>query len=507
MSKQKANKKQARTPVLSMGSRSARKFLLRDSSYCRFDLPAYLEFGGMLRRVSKYLRKHPPQFASNPARQHTGVNHTILDNKDGRYAWRPMELIHPALYVQLVHLMTKRGNWKQLKRRFDTLTKEKRIKCMSIPVKGIKRDGRRIRRDRAAMARQWWEQIEQRSIRLALDYEYICHTDISDCYGSIYTHSVAWAMHGKRKAKRHRNRKSMIGNAIDKCLQDMNEGQTNGVPQGSVLVDLIVELVLCYADKKIAKKAKEAKVRNYQILRYRDDYRIFVKNPLEGEQLLKIASEVMYSLGLKLNPAKTESSSDVMTSVIKDDKLHWNRSVQRRRGLQQHLMLIRELSKTHPHSGSLVKALTKFLGRLNKRKKINDAHELISIVVDIALRNPRTYSICVAIISKLLPKLGKKRRKRVLHAVRCRFNEIPNTGHLQLWLQRVTYPSDPQAAYEEPVCKLVAGQKTEIWNADWITSTQLKKLLDPSTIVNTAKLKKLRPTVAADEVSLFEPVS
>ena len=490
-----------------MGSRRARKFLLRGSSYCRFGLPPYLEFDGMLRKVSKCLRKSPLRSLSNTPRRHTGVNHTILDNKDGQYAWRPMELIHPALYVELVHLMTDRGNWKKLKRRFDVLTRENRIKCMSIPVKGTKWDGRHARRDRAAMTRQWWEQIEQRSIRLALEYDYIFHTDISECYGSLYTHSVAWAMHGKRKAKRHRANTSMIGNAIDGRLQDMNEGQTNGVPQGSVLVDLIVELVLCYADKKIAKKAKEAQVTDYQILRYRDDYRIFVNNPLAGERLVKIASEVMYSLGLKLNPAKTISSSDVLTSVIKDDKIHWNRSVQRRRVFQQHIMLIRELSKTHPNSGSLFKALTKFDKRLKNRETISGAHELISFVVDIAFRNPRTYAICVSIVSELLPRLGKRRRKRVLRAVRTRFNRIPNTGHLQLWLQRVTYPSDPKATYTEPVCKLVAGKAVEIWNMDWITSKELKKLLDPSAIVNTSKLKQLRPTVAADEVSLFEPVS
>lgn len=314
-------------------------------------------------------------------------------------------------------------------------------------------------------------------------------------------------MHGKRKAKRRRNDKTLLGNGIDRRLQDMNEGQTNGVAQGSVLIDLIVELVLCYADRKIGQRAMEAGIADYRILRYRDDYRIFVNSPPEGEHLVKIVSEVMYSLGLQLNPAKTVSSDDVLTSVVKDDKIRWNGSVQRRRGLQQHLMLIRELSKSHPHSGSLVKALASFDRRLDGRKRVRDPHELVSIVVDIALRNPRTYAVCASILSKLLPRLKTKRREQVLAALRRRFDKIPHTGHLQIWLQRFTYPVDPEVQYDEPICALVAGKDTEIWNMDWITAKPLKKLLDPAKIVNTGKLKKLALTISPDEVNVFEPTS
>ena len=507
MAKPKKDKKARRTPILSMGPARARRFLLRGESYCRFGLPDYLEFDQALGDVGKYLTSHTLNSASKKAHEHSGVNHTILDNKDGRYAWRPMELIHPALYVDLVHLITEKGNWRKLRRRFEALNREGRIGCMSIPVKGRKPDGKRPRRDRAAMIRQWWEEIEQRSIRLALEYEYVCHTDITDCYGSLYTHSVAWAMHGKRKAKRRRNDKTLLGNGIDRRLQDMNEGQTNGVAQGSVLIDLIVELVLCYADSKIGQRAKEAGITDYRILRYRDDYRIFVNSPPEGEHLVKIVSEVMYSLGLQLNPAKTVSSDDVLTSVVKDDKIRWNGSVQRRRGLQQHLMLIRELSKSYPHSGSLVKALASFDRRLDGRKRVRDPHELVSIVVDIALRNPRTYPVCASMLSKLLPRLKTKRREQVLAALRRRFDKIPHTGHLQIWLQRFTYPVDPEVQYDEPICALVAGKDAEIWNMDWITAKPLKKLLDPAKIVNTRKLKNLAHTISPDEVNVFEPTS
>ena len=508
MAKRKKLRKRGRTPILDLGPGAARKFLLKGGSYCRFPLPKYLVFDALLREVSNYLTNHGFASVTDKPREHTRVNHTILDNKDGLYAWRPMELIHPALYVNLVHRITEPANWKQLRRRFAALTKEDRIRCTSIPVEGTKRDGKRGRRDRAARARQWWEEMEQRSIGLALEYDYVWQTDITDCYGSLYTHSIAWAMHGKRNAKRNRRDPNLLGNAIDACMQDMKQGQTNGVPQGSLLVDLVVELVLCYADRKIGRKAKKANIKDYRILRYRDDYRIFVNNPLHGEQLVKIISEVMYSLGLKLNAGKTKSSDDVLTSVIKKDKIDWNASVQYRKGLQRHISLIREFARKHPHSGSLEKALTRFEARLTKRRKARNAHEMIAIVVDIAARNPRTYAICAAIVSKLLPLLRpKSARKEVLRVIRKRFNKIPNTGHLQLWLQRVTYPQDPKEDYAEPVCRLVAGEDAAIWNSGWITSSSLKKLLDPATIIDAARLKKMAPTIEPDEVDLFEPIS
>ena len=63
----------------------------------------------------------------------------------------------------------------------------------------------------------------------------------------------------------------------------MNYGQTNGIPQGSVLTDFIAEIVLGYIDSKLSERIrKEIGSINYKIIRYRDDYRIFTNEPLFG---------------------------------------------------------------------------------------------------------------------------------------------------------------------------------------------------------------------------------
>jgi len=62
--------------------------------------------------------------------------------------------------------------------------------------------------------------------------------------------------------------------------------------------------------------------KDFKILRYRDDYRIFTNNPQVGEEILKNLSEVLTELGLKLNPQKTNFSQNVIQNSIKADKYH-----------------------------------------------------------------------------------------------------------------------------------------------------------------------------------------
>ena len=57
---------------------------------------------------------------------------------------------------------------------------------MSIPVVE-----NTLQTNQKAQILVWWENIEQRSIELSLNYEYLIETDITNCYGALYTHSIA----------------------------------------------------------------------------------------------------------------------------------------------------------------------------------------------------------------------------------------------------------------------------------------------------------------------------
>lgn len=99
--------------------------------------------------------------------------------------------------------ITKTSNWKFLIKRFKEF-ENPNCEVVSIPmIKDAK--------DKSIMAttiKSWWEHIEQKSVELSLEYKYIFITDITNCYGSIYTHSISWALHGMEYSKEHREEKT-----------------------------------------------------------------------------------------------------------------------------------------------------------------------------------------------------------------------------------------------------------------------------------------------------------
>ena len=420
----RANRPKTRS-IVELHHQQARAFLLKHESYCTIDLPPYFRFDKLLRDVAKELQsKSLSSLWSKRPRNYDHINHPLMHNKDGRFAWRRFEFIHPALYVELVNNITDPANWKLIQDRFASYVVP-RIRCLSVPVTPPPGE-----KDKAAQISQWWHSVEQQSIELSLDYGFIAHTDITDCYAAIYSHSIAWALHTKPIAKNRRNDKKLIGNIIDAHIQDMRQGQTNGISQGSVLMDLIAEMILGYSDTELAEKVKNQGVTDYEILRFRDDYRIFVNNPQDGEIILKCLTETMIDLGLKLNPAKTRFSGDVITSSLKDDKLSWLFRKQGDSNIRKQLLIIRDHSMAHPNSGSLEVALNEYHRRISRLKRglgFESPTALISIIVDIAYRNPRTYPVSAAVLSCLLDFLGSQGEKqRTIERIRMKFSQIPN---------------------------------------------------------------------------------
>jgi hypothetical protein len=491
--------------ILKLTSQEARVFFLKQESYCNFDLPSYYRFGDLLEKVSDFLYGKDFKGLCIPKttpRDFDDVNHVVLQNKDGRYGWRSMELIHPALYVHLVHLITEELSWILICNRFQEFANNEKLICLSMPVEAS------MGKDKSSQILQWWQEVEQRSIELALEYEHITHTDIADCYGSIYTHSIAWALHTKQTAKQKENRNNgtLIGNRIDNCLQDMHYGQTNGLPVGSVLMDFIAEIVLGYLDLEISKKIGELKIEDYKVLRYRDDYRIFVNSPSEGESILKIIAETSSGLGLKLSSSKTRLSHAVISEAVKADKTAWLKAKQGHNGLQKHLMLIHDFSESYPNSGSLIRALSDFHRRIVRKKVAADlVLPMISITVDIGMQNPKTHSLVAAILSKLLACLADDAlRFETFAKIKKRFELVPNTGHLDIWLQRVSFTLDPSISFKEPLCQLVAGCDVTLWNNDWISSSKLKILINSKNIVDKKILGEIKNIIPTSEVQLFD---
>jgi hypothetical protein len=130
--------------------------------------------------------------------------------------------------------------------------------------------------------------------------KYILKTDISQFYSSIYTHSIPWALHTKRIAKARRNDSNLLGNILDKCIRNSQDGQTMGIPIGSDTSLVIAELLLCELDNSLTRKLP-----NSGKFRYIDDYELGFTTYAEAEAGLAILQQILSEYELNLNPHKT----------------------------------------------------------------------------------------------------------------------------------------------------------------------------------------------------------
>ncbi len=490
--------------ILELNEVELKVFFLKEENYINFDLPLYFTFQKILKNVDEKINGNKLKtFQDHNPRDFENVNYNLLTNKDGKFAWRPFQIINPAIYVSLVNTISYKKNWKNIKDRFKVFQENKKIECYSLPIIS---EGK-SKTDKESQILTWWKEIEQKSILLAMDYRYILHTDITDCYGSIYTHSVSWSLHTKKEAKKKENRmnQNLLGVVIDRHLQDMNFGQTNGIPQGSILMDFIAEIVLGYVDLLLSEKLKNVGLTEYRILRYRDDYRIFTNNSFETEQIAKVLSEVLSDLGFKLNASKTIASDNIIKSSIKEDKRYWIENKRIAKNKQKWLIQLYLLSEKFPNSGTLETQMHEYLKYIEKyvekyKKPIQNINVLISLVTEIAFRNPRVIPTAISILTILIDEIKEKQEKKMLiNKIQNKFKQVPNSSLLKVWLQRLYLKIDRTIEYDELICKKVIDNKEKIWNSDWLNGG-LKDILDNTSIIQSDIIKNLKAKVSKKEI-------
>ena len=128
---------------------------------------------------------------------------------------------------------------------------------------------------------------------------------------------------------------------------------------------------------------------------------------------------------------------------------------------------------------------------------------LVSMVVDLAYRNPRVYPIAFAVISKLLTSLEVSEQQQIVDKIQSKFRRLPNTGYMQIFLQRVSKPLGLSVDYDEPLCRLVDGAEIVVWRSDWINYAKLRKVISEVQIVDREILASIDSVVPVEDVNVF----
>ncbi len=203
-------------------------------------------------------------------------------------------------------------------------------------------------------------------------------------------------------------------------------------------------------------------------------------------------------------------------------------------------MVIKNLADNYPNSGSLNKALNNFdkdLGHKIKNKRVarciffitqkpkikeqfkENYSMLVSILVDIALKNPRIHSVFASILSKIICDIDVDDRTRIIEGILKKFKDKPNSEDMHLWLQRIALVANLNIKdAETELVKLInfeaeQGIKfyprpadyeyTGIWNSkEWLADSYYD-LIKTHNIVSQEEIDKLDCVIHNKEVNSF----
>lgn len=528
--------------ILSLNHTEAMDFFLKSEQYHGFELPEYFVFDDLLQNVKNAIGETPYeeclQEGMSPA-QLPDVNLDILLNKDGRYAVRPIILANPFLYYFLVREICNEQSWTVIKHLFEKFNVPHITSC-ALPV--IPKEREPFHKSTTIL--NWWSSMEQRSIELSLEYRYMFVTDITNCYGSVNPQAFDWAFSfkGTEYETEHVN---PITKNIQKYLRAFQQGRNIGIPQGSVIFDFVGEIILGYSDLLLHEAIqREGITAPYEIIRYRDDYRIFCNDKDELEKISYILQHVLERLNFRMNSKKTKISDSIVTDAVKPDKLAYiyNTPIFNKKGcdfdsFEKHLLYILMFARQYPDSGSIKTMLSDIDKRIEdwlkpyeeevttiplleegepktekntKQRRLvgGSVHAMSAVCAQIALENVGCCHYALRVLSRMVDSLkDEKEKSAIISLVYSKLCNQPNSDYNQLWLQNMTYQRDKKkgtSPYKVRLCRVVAGDKNvELWNNEWV-KPQFLSDLHTNGIIDEKTLKKVTPVITFRERRAYD---
>jgi len=197
---------------------------------------------------------------------------------------RPLAIPHPVGYAHLVNCIC--SNWDDLK---HICSNEN-----SLIKPEAHRDGRVILMD-------YEEPLVRttRTLQLGFGKKFRAHTDITNCFPSIYTHAIPWATVGFTYSKAHKPpvHKALWFNQLDYHQRMIKRNETQGVAIGPATSNIVSEAILAKVDGVLSKK--------YTYYRYIDDYTCYCETYEEGQDFLRELNDELRKFKLSLNLKKT----------------------------------------------------------------------------------------------------------------------------------------------------------------------------------------------------------
>lgn len=207
---------------------------------------------------------------------------------------RPMAIPEPFAYSNQAKALSE--NWSNLQNYFSTKTSNDSFKISRIHLRKLEN-----RSELFEMNYKNFSKDGEPEQDIVIKSKYIALADISNCFPSIYSHSISWALVGKAhaKAKSKPTDKNEWFNQIDFNTRNLKHGETNGVLIGPHSSNLISEIILVSVDNELTQQ-------RFKYIRNIDDYTCYVDSYEEADRFFLCLSEELKKYELALNSKKSK---------------------------------------------------------------------------------------------------------------------------------------------------------------------------------------------------------
>jgi Reverse transcriptase (RNA-dependent DNA polymerase) len=345
-------------------------------------------------------------------------------------------VIHPEIHNDIAYHIAR--NWGKIVDRLAPAKSQVTCYSFSIPI-NAKSDGRIGSLRSGRMIYEFLWMTEEDLASAAYDYRYLVRADIRNFYRSIYTHSIAWAIHGKKYVRSGQRRfdGGLLGNRLDKLFRASNDEKSIGVPIGPAVSDIVAELVAAAVDRVVSDQILSSRVK-CEVVRFKDDYRILCRSEEDGRRLIKMIQTALREYDLEIAEDKTAihllpeglfrpwASLYHAAYPVRRRRLRWKE-------FRELYLSVLRIDSQHPGTG----VVDRFLADIASRKA--------GLRVDVTRRNMRKA------VSMLL-MLGDRRTKAfpkilavieaILRSPTGREHTAEIVGYLDSYLQRLAGDED-----------------------------------------------------------------
>lgn len=233
----------------------------------------------------------------------------------------------------------------------------------------------------------------KRNLRGAFGRRFMVHTDVANCFSSIYTHAIPWATVGFDYAKKHAKpvHSAEWFNQLDKKIRWLKRNETQSVAIGPATSNIASEIILARVDDELRK--------DFVYFRFIDDYTAYCETEEQAQDFIRRLAAELAKFKMLLNIKKTEViplplalSADWATELAlllpKSDEITGYDAV-------NYLNLAVKLAKHVPDGSVLKYALKSLLGR---KLEIMAEFDILPYALTLSFHQP----VLLPLLEKLL---------------------------------------------------------------------------------------------------------